>query len=328
MTSLSIDWYAARAAGVVAYVLLTAVVLVGLTLSGRVQLPRWPKFAVTDVHRFGSLLVGVFVALHVLTVGLDTYTRFSITQLLVPFASSYRPAWIAVGIVAAELLVALAVTNALRSRIPHRVWRRAHYASFLVWAGATVHGVGAGTDSRALWLISIYVVAVGSVTAALMWRTLRRHVAPVPLGRLAALGAALGAAAVVALAALPHNAAAKRTGATAAVPSSFNVSFTGSISQLQGGSGLLVSVVGKGTGARKIALRIDLATTDGRTYSGTSLQLKDSVTGSTCIGTIGTIGNAGFSGTCRFPQGSSRSVTGTWTVSGSRRVTGSVAMRS
>lgn len=328
MTSLSIDWYAARAAGVVAYVLLTAVVLVGLTLSGRVQLPRWPKFAVTDVHRFGSLLVGVFVALHVLTVGLDTYTRFSITQLLVPFASSYRPAWIAVGIVAAELLVALAVTNALRSRIPHRVWRRAHYASFLVWAGATVHGVGAGTDSRALWLISIYVVAVGSVTAALMWRTLRRHVAPVPLGRLAALGAALGAAAVVALAALPHNAAAKRTAATAAVPSSFNVSFTGSISQLQGSSGLLVSVVGKGTGARKIALRIDLATTDGRTYSGTSLQLKDSVTGSTCIGTIGTIGNAGFSGTCRFPQGSSRSVTGTWTVSGSRRVTGSVAMRS
>jgi hypothetical protein len=328
MTSLPIDWYAARAAGVVAYVLLTGVVLVGLTLSGRVQLPRWPKFAVTDVHRFGSLLVGVFVTLHVLTVGLDTYTRFSLTQLLVPFTSSYRPVWIAVGIVATELLVAVAVTNALRSRIPHRMWRRAHYATFLVWAGATVHGVGAGTDSRALWLTAIYVVAVGSVTAALMWRILRRHVAPAPLGRLAALGAALGAAAVVALAALPHNAAAKHTAAAAGMPSSLDVSFAGSISQLQGSSGSLVSVIGKGTGAREIALRIDLATTDGTTYSGTSLQLKDSVTGSTCTGTIGTIGVDGFSGTCSFPQGSSRTVTGTWTVSDSRRVTGSVAMRS
>jgi sulfoxide reductase heme-binding subunit YedZ len=328
VTSLPIDWYAARAAGVVAYVLLTGVVLVGLTLSGRVQLPRWPKFAVTDVHRFGSLLVGVFVTLHVLTVGLDTYTRFSLTQLLVPFTSSYRPLWIAVGIVATELLVAIAVTNALRSRIPHRVWRRAHYATFLVWAGATVHGVGAGTDSRALWLTAIYVVAVGSVTAALMWRILRRHVAPAPLGRLAALGAALGAAAVVSLAALPHNAVAKHTAAATRLPSSLDVSFAGSISQLQGSSGSLVSVVGKGTGARQIALRIDLATTDGRTYSGTSLQLKDSVTGSMCTGTIGTIGVDGFSGTCSFPQGPSRTVTGTWTVSSSRRVTGSVAMRS
>jgi len=328
VASLPIDWYAARAAGVVAYVLLTGVVLVGLTLSGRVQLPRWPKFAVTDVHRFGSLLVGVFVALHVLTVGLDTYTRFSLTQLLVPFTSSYRPLWIAVGIVAAELLVALAVTNALRSRIPHRVWRRAHYASFLVWAGATVHGVGAGTDSGALWLTAIYVVAVGSVTAALTWRIWRRRLAPVPLRRLAALGSALGAAAVLALAALPHNAAAKHTTATAAVPSSFDVSFAGAISQLRGSSGLLVSVVGKGTGAREIALRIDLATTDGQTYSGTSLQLRDSLTGSRCTGTVGTIGNTGFSGTCRFPQGSSRTVTGTWTVGGGRRVTGSIVLRS
>ncbi len=328
MTSLPIDWYATRAAGVVAYVLLTGVVLLGLTLSGRVQLPRWPKFAVTDVHRFGSLLVGVFLALHILTVGLDTYTRFSLTQLLVPFTSSYRPLWVAVGIVGAELLVALAVTNALRSRIPYRAWRRVHYASFLVWAGATVHGVGAGTDSRSLWLAAIYVVAVGSVTAALTWRILRRRFAPVPLRRLAALGAVLGAAAVVALGALPHSAAAKHTVAAAGPPSSLDVSFAGSISQLQGSSGSLVSVVGKGTGAREIALRIDLATTDGRTYSGTSLQLKDSLTGSICAGTVSTIGVDGFAGTCSFPQGPSRTVTGTWTVSGGRRLTGSVALRS
>src|ERR1700690_2222270 len=143
MTHGAVDWYAARAAGVIAYVLLTGVVLVGLTLSGRLKMKTWPKFAVTDLHRFGSLLVGVFVGLHVLTIGLDTYTPFSLTQLVVPFASSYRPVWVALGIVSTELLLAVAVTNVLRTRIPYSWWRRAHYATFAVWAGATVHGIGA-----------------------------------------------------------------------------------------------------------------------------------------------------------------------------------------
>ena len=147
MTHGAVDWYAARAAGVIAYVLLTAVVLVGLTLAGKLKTKTWPKFAVTDLHRFGSLLVGVFIGLHVLTIALDTYTPFSVTQLVVPFASSYRPVWVALGIVSTELLIAVAVTNALKSRIPYRWWRRAHFATFLVWAGSTVHGIGAGTDS-------------------------------------------------------------------------------------------------------------------------------------------------------------------------------------
>ena len=151
MTHGAVDWYAARAAGVVAYVLLTGVVLVGVTIAGKLRMKTWPKFAVTDLHRFGSLLVGVFVGLHVLTIALDTYTPFSLTQLAVPFTSSYRPVWVALGIVSAELLIAVAVTNALRGRIPYRWWRRAHFATFLVWAGATVHGIGAGhRQQRAL----------------------------------------------------------------------------------------------------------------------------------------------------------------------------------
>ncbi len=174
---MPIDWYAARAAGVVAYLLLTAVVLVGLTLSGRANLGTWPKFVVTEMHRFGSLLVGVFVGIHVLAIALDSYTPFSLRQLVVPFASAYRPFWVALGIVAAELLVAVAVTNALKSRISYRLWRRAHYATFLVWGGATVHGLGAGTDSGSLWLAALYAVAVGFVTGALAWRIARRRAA-------------------------------------------------------------------------------------------------------------------------------------------------------
>src|SRR5256714_13721435 len=68
LTSSPVDWYAARAAGIVAYLLLSAVVVLGLTLSGRRRLPRWPRFALEDVHRFAGILTGTFVAIHVPTI--------------------------------------------------------------------------------------------------------------------------------------------------------------------------------------------------------------------------------------------------------------------
>ena len=99
-----IDWYAARAAGVVAYALLTSGVLLGVLLAGRARLARWPAFAVTDVHRFVSILTGVFIAIHVYALLVDRYAHVSIATLVIPGASSYRPFWLALGTVALELL--------------------------------------------------------------------------------------------------------------------------------------------------------------------------------------------------------------------------------
>jgi hypothetical protein len=329
MTHGAVDWYAARAAGVVAYVLLTCVVLVGVTLAGKLRMKTWPKFAVTDLHRFGSLLVGVFIGLHVLTIALDAYTPFSVTQLVVPFASSYRPVWVALGIVSTELLIAVAVTNALRGRIPYRWWRRVHFATFLVWAGATVHGIGAGTDSASLWLSTIYVVAVASVLAALAWRILAKRVAPLPLGGIAAVAAAAGAAMTLAVGALPHGGKAHHAAAAApTVPASLTDTFTGAITQQNGASAALVSVIGTGTGSRPVALRIDLVTADGQTIDSSSLQVKDVATGSICKGTVASVGASGFSGSCTFGSGGSRTVTGTWQLADDRTVSGDVRISS
>lgn len=329
MTHGAVDWYAARAAGVIAYVLLTLVVLVGLTLAGKLTVKTWPKFAVTDLHRFGSLLVGVFIGLHVLTIALDTYTPFSVTQLVVPFASSYRPVWVALGIVSAELLIAVAVTNALKSRIPYRWWRRAHFATFLVWAGSTVHGIGAGTDSKSLWLSTIYVVAVASVLAALAWRILAKRVGPLPLGGIAAVAAAAGAAMTLAAGTLPHGGATHHVVVAAArVPGSVSDSFTGAITQQDGASAALVSVIGTGTGTRPVAVRIDLVTADGQTIDSSSLQVKDVATGTICKGTVASVGASGFSGSCTFGSGATRNVTGTWQLAADRTVSGNVSISS
>ena len=323
---MTVDWYAARAAGVVAYVLLTGVVLVGLTLSGRVQLKSWPKFAVTDLHRFGGILVGIFLGIHVLTIGLDTYTPFSITQLLLPFTSTYRPVWVALGIVSAELLVAIAVTNALRTRIPYRAWRRVHYLTFLVWAGSAVHGIGVGTDSHAAWLAAIYVVSIASVLGALAWRILRNRVGPVAVGGAVTLAALAGVVLVVAVGSLPHGSAAKHRVAASVPTRSVTDSFAGSITQQDGSSAALVSVLGRGTGARALAVRIDLVTADGQSIDSSSLQVKDVPSGSICSGTIRAIGRSGFSGSCSFPGGGSRTVSATWQLVSDRSVSGSVRL--
>ena len=159
-------WYFARSSGIVAYVLLTLVAVIGLALSGRLRLERWPRFAVEEVHRFGGLLVGVFVWIHVLTVAADAYVPFSLGGLVVPFTSSYRPLWTGLGIVAAELLLALAITNALRKRLPYRLWRAAHSLNAVVWAAATLHGIWGGSDGGRPWLVGLYAGSIAAVVLA------------------------------------------------------------------------------------------------------------------------------------------------------------------
>jgi sulfoxide reductase heme-binding subunit YedZ len=164
------EWYLARASGIVAFVLLTIAVVVGLTLSGRAKLPNWPRFAVDDVHRFAGLLTGAFVALHVLTLFVDSYLPFSLTQLVVPGTSSYRPLATAIGVVAAELLLALAITNHYRKRLSYGFWRRAHYLNFAVWGLALLHGIFAGTDRGAPWADVLYGSSAAAVAGFVAWR--------------------------------------------------------------------------------------------------------------------------------------------------------------
>jgi predicted ferric reductase len=172
LVASAFTWYVARAgrAGLVAFALLTVSVVLGLLLSGRARLPGWPRFAVEDVHRFAGLATGLFVGVHGLALLVDDYLPFSLGQVLVPGAAPYRPLATALGVVAAELMVALALTNRLRGRLSYGVWRRAHYLNFAVWALALVHGLTAGTDTRTPWALTLYLVAAGSVAGLTAWR--------------------------------------------------------------------------------------------------------------------------------------------------------------
>jgi sulfoxide reductase heme-binding subunit YedZ len=164
-----VAWYVARSSGIVAYLLLSGSVVIGVLMAGRARF-TWPRFAVEEVHRFLAILTGVFIVLHGGALLLDTVVPFSLAQELVPFTAGYRPFAVGLGVVAAELTAAVGISNALRSRLPHGVWRRVHYLTLAVWAFATLHGLLAGTDRFDPWFAGLAGMSIAAAGTAFVAR--------------------------------------------------------------------------------------------------------------------------------------------------------------
>jgi methionine sulfoxide reductase heme-binding subunit len=163
-------WYATRATGVMALVLLTVTVALGITGVSRLSSPRWPRVITAGLHRNISLLVVAFVLVHVLTTVLDSYVSISPAAIVVPFVSSYRPVWLSLGTIAFDLILAVIITSLFRARLSYRAWRAVHLLAYASWPVALWHGLGTGTDSKLPWLLALDALCVLVVAAALLWR--------------------------------------------------------------------------------------------------------------------------------------------------------------
>ncbi|MHB1486532.1 MAG: ferric reductase-like transmembrane domain-containing protein [Acidimicrobiales bacterium] len=163
-------WYLTRASGMVALILLTASVLLGIASTARWQARGKPRFLTQGLHRNISLLVLIVLALHIVTAELDTFAPVGWLSVFIPFASPYRPIWLGLGTAAFDLLVALCLTSVMRARIGYRTWKAIHWAAYACWPLALVHGLGTGTDAH-LGIVQVVTGAcVLSVLAALLWR--------------------------------------------------------------------------------------------------------------------------------------------------------------
>jgi methionine sulfoxide reductase heme-binding subunit len=169
-TSVSPLWYATRATGVVALVLLTVTVILGIAGTARFAAPGLPRVVTAGLHRNVSLLVLGFVVVHVLTTVLDGYVRIGLVSAVVPFDSPYRGFWLGLGAVAFDLLLAVALTSLVRDRLPYRAWRSVHWLAYACWPIALSHGLGTGTDRRLSWLLALDALCVTGVACAVWWR--------------------------------------------------------------------------------------------------------------------------------------------------------------
>ena len=174
-------WYATRATGVVALILLTITVVLGIMGTARFATPRWPRVITSGLHRNVALLVVAFVGIHIVTTVLDSYAGIGWISVVVPFSSAYRPLWLSFGTIAFDMLLALVVTSVLRARLGYRTWRIVHWLAYAAWPVALWHGLGTGTDSRLPWLLTLDAAAIAAAAGAVWWRLSLPGTAPRPL---------------------------------------------------------------------------------------------------------------------------------------------------
>jgi methionine sulfoxide reductase heme-binding subunit len=170
VTSTTPLWYLTRATGLVALVLLTASMALGLLSSVRYATQAWPRFVTAGLHRNVSLLALAFTVVHIITTLADTFVPIHLQDVVIPFISAYRPVWLGLGAIAFDLLVALTITSLLRSRMRYRSWRLVHWGSYLCWPVAVVHGLGTGTDTAVRWVLALTVACVLVIAGLVAWR--------------------------------------------------------------------------------------------------------------------------------------------------------------
>jgi hypothetical protein len=163
-------WYLTRGTGVVALLLLTAGLVLGVMGPTAFRTSRLPRFVVSGLHRNVTLLALAFVVVHVVTTILDGYTPIGVRDAFVPFVASYRPVWLGLGAVAFDLLLALIVTSLLRNRLGLRAWRAVHWLAYASWPVALLHSLGTGSDARAAWLVLLASACTIAIVVAALWR--------------------------------------------------------------------------------------------------------------------------------------------------------------
>jgi predicted ferric reductase len=167
--SASVPWVTSRIVAFLAYFALTGSVVYGLFLSTKVLDAIAHRPITFTLHQdLASFGLGL-AAIHGVLLGLDRTVPSSLGQLLVPFATAYRPLWVGIGQISLYLMAAVVASFYVRRHIGQRAWRLLHYVTFLAFAGATAHGLLAGTDSGT-WGRSIYLVATAIVVFLLVYR--------------------------------------------------------------------------------------------------------------------------------------------------------------
>jgi sulfoxide reductase heme-binding subunit YedZ len=144
-------WLASRASGLVALVLVTVSVGIGLAMAGKVMRRPGLSRKLLAIHEQTALAGLVAIAVHGIALLGDPWLHPGIAGVTVPFAMSFRTAFTGLGIIAGYLAMLLGLSFYARRRIGAKLWRKAHRATVVVYALGLVHALGAGTDATAVW---------------------------------------------------------------------------------------------------------------------------------------------------------------------------------
>lgn len=169
-------WITSRAAGVASLVLASLAVSLGLLMSTKLLRGRAADLRVT--HEILSLSTIAAIVIHAVTLLGDTFLHPSVADIAVPFASSYKTAWMSLGIVGGWSLILLGISYYARRTIGAKRWRKLHRFTALAWLAGLVHAIGMGTDAGQTWFLAMIAIVAMPALALLLLRFSGRPAQP------------------------------------------------------------------------------------------------------------------------------------------------------
>jgi methionine sulfoxide reductase heme-binding subunit len=153
------EWYAIRATGTVAYLLLYMAVLSGLFSA--VQKKRKKKINnILNLHESLSDWALILTIGHLGVLLVDSYFPFKLSQILIPFSSSYETVSMALGTIATYFLIMTMITSKFRKKIGYQRWQKLHALNPLLYICVTFHGLMSGSDFSGPVIAAINIAPV------------------------------------------------------------------------------------------------------------------------------------------------------------------------
>jgi sulfoxide reductase heme-binding subunit YedZ len=144
-------WLAARATGIVAFLLLTVQIVLGLVLSHPTNRSTWNlSKRIFPWHDHIWVFVMAFLIVHIVSLVIDPKAGVSVAGAFIPGLAEYRSTPVAIGTLALYAFIVTAITARWTKLLPRGVWLSIHRFALVIWAMAWMHGVLAGTDTNPL----------------------------------------------------------------------------------------------------------------------------------------------------------------------------------
>jgi len=165
-------WFASRAFGIIAMILLGISVAVGLAMSGRLARRPGLPAKLKRFHESSTLVTLGLIVAHAGLLLFDGYLRPGLAGITLPFALGYRPMFTGIGIIAGWLAAILGLSFYARKWIGVKTWRFMHRFTIVVYLLALGHVVGSGTDARSWWMIAMLTALTAPIVFGFTYRML------------------------------------------------------------------------------------------------------------------------------------------------------------
>jgi len=152
----SVPWYIVRSAAITAYLLMFFIIVLGTGMTTGIVYEKISPPTAWSIHKYLSISLGLTLLVHITSLLFDKFINFNISDILIPFLSSYRPLFVALGIIGFYTMLIIVISSLLMRLKFSFFWRVTHYATYPLFIFSFTHGVLTGTDTKTLPMQIIY----------------------------------------------------------------------------------------------------------------------------------------------------------------------------